>query len=90
VNFESLGAISETGFTFSSPARDGYRTRWTMQQRTRAHFRQHGKSFWFDANNMTSRLQSRSRSGSQQSGEGKFHLQDAADRQSVGGNHKCS
>jgi hypothetical protein len=61
-----------------------------MQQRTRAHFCQHGKSFRFDANNTTARLQERSRSGSQQSGEGKFDLQDAADRQFIGGNNKSS
>ena len=61
-----------------------------MQHRIRAHFRQHSKSFRFDANNTTLRLQSCSRSGSQQSGEGEFHLQLAADRQSVGGNNKSS
>jgi hypothetical protein len=81
---------SANRFYFHFTGRHGHGTRWTLQQRTGSHFRQHGKSFRFDANNTTARLQSRSRSGSLQSGEGKFHLQDAADRQSVGGNDKCS
>ena len=61
-----------------------------MQQRTRSHFSEHGKSFRFDANHSTLGLQSRSRSGSQHSGEGKFHLHDAADRQFLRGEYKCS
>ena len=68
--------------------RHGDWTRWTMQQRTRSHFREHGKSVRLDTNNIPSCLQSRTRSGSQQSGEGKFHLQDAADRQLDRGNDK--
>jgi len=63
---------------------------WTLRQRTRSHFREHGKSVRFDANHTTTGLQSCSRSGSLQSGEEEFHLQDAADHQSFGGEYKCS
>ena len=66
------------------------RAHWTMQERTRSHFCEHSKSFRFDTDNSTACFQSGSRSGSHQSGEGKFHLQAAADRKLFGGNYKCS
>jgi hypothetical protein len=67
-----------------------YGSRRSMHQRTRSHLRDHRKSFRFDADHAASRLQSRSRSGSHHSGEGKFQLDNAADRQSFWGNYKRS
>jgi hypothetical protein len=61
-----------------------------MQQRTWAYLCKYGESIRLCSNHSTLRSESSARTSSEQSGEGKIHLQNAANRQFVGGDNERS
>ncbi len=83
-------ARSANRLNFSCASHRTHRHGNSMQQRAGTDLCEHRESIRFGANYATTSSQSSSRSSSKQAGEGKFHLQHAADRQFVGGDNKRS